>query len=725
LASNVQALGSRDCSVRMRQGLEFMQAGRYSKRLAVSLITAVVTVATGIAINAAFVTDRSLIIWPWLSAAVGLALVQVFMTGPKPPPDGSSPPPRADSTIRSSEADRHTELAAHFREVATQHVPLRPMPIAWKTVANARNRDAESPIVVTDAAAIGEYFLRETPHRLVVLGEPGCGKTSLAWRIALDIARSDELPGLIPIVRPIGSWNPFETYFDDWLEERLSEIPELSASGLTTVTEILPILDGFDEYSTQLLGEALGILGNMKYSSRPLVVLSRPDQELAVSTWRDLLSEAAVIELMPLPVDEIIRYIETAPRGAEPQLSEIVRELRDKPAGIAAQVLSSPFMLDIAVRKYAYVYPGDFLTRVAAGDPSKAEDLLASYVLEWRIRDSSRWRDSNPRRWLDEIARRAPRKFMFRPNELDIPSAVMTGVLIIAAALPAVTMIVVIPVLPLLLGFAIAVSSGLIFVFGSYTGNGPTIDPRDELNLERRRAKERAVIAFIFTAALGFLGVVAPYVGEWTLGIAAALGALAGTWGEPNARTRFYGSAAGALCGPIFGWAAYAGTQFDPSWRFVIPGIAIGAFAFIVIFAVNLIGHVSTGTGREGLLTAPFVAAAFALPVGLLAGSVLAVATLSQLGFSVIFIDRLGGVIIFSVAVACAILLTTLWSRILISRTYYAARGVFPLRLLRFLEDFAELRVLRRVGYSYEFKHPALLRVVKCSKAAPDDEQWI
>ena len=157
----------------------------------------------------------------------------------------------------------------------------------------------------------------------------------------------------------------------------------------------------------------------------------------------------------------------------------------------------------------------------------------------------------------------------------------------------------------------------------------------------------------------------------------------------------------------------------------MIPGIVIGTFAFIVFFIGNLAGHISDGQGKEGLLVAPAVAAAAALPVGLLAGSVIAVANLSRLGSGVVFLDRLAGVAIFSSAVACTVLLVTMWSRILISRAYYAFRGIFPLCLLRFLEDFAELNILRSVGYSYEYKHPATLRAVKNGTAAPDTKHWM
>ena len=66
-----------------------------------------------------------------------------------------------------------------------------------------------------------------------------------------------------------------------------------------------------------------------------------------------------------------------------------------------------------------------------------------------------------------------------------------------------------------------------------------------------------------------------------------------------------------------------------------------------------------------------------------------------------------------------------MWSRILISRAYYAFRGIFPLRLLRLLEDFAELKILRSVGYSYEYKHPATLRAVKNGTAATGIEHWM
>ena len=504
--------------------------------MAGALITAIVTVATGIAINAAFVTDRKLILWPWFSAAVGLALVQVLLARPEQepplPPNGSNSSSGADAAISSSGVSRRAELAPYFRALASRHIPLRPMPIAWKAVGDARNQGAEGPIRVTGSENISEYLRHIPDHRLVILGGPGLGKTALAWHIAFDMAGSKARPDLIPVVLPVGNWNPFETAFDDWLERHLSAIPGLPPPGLA-VSEVLPILDGFDEYSTQLLSEALGILGNRKYASRPLVLLSRPNSDMTVSVWRDLLGNASVIELMPLTAGEITRYIEAAPRSGNSPLDGIARALREDPAGIAAQVLSSPFMLDTAVKKYAYVPAGDFFACVATGSLVETEDLLASHYLQWRIRDSYRWRNSNCPKWLREVAQRSSGPFSFRPNDLDIPDALMTALLIIAATLPAVAMITVIPALPLLLGLAIAVVSGLVLFAGSYTRNEPTIDPRDEFNLERRRATEKAAAAFISIAALGFLGILAPYAGRWILGAGAAFGALGAVWASP------------------------------------------------------------------------------------------------------------------------------------------------------------------------------------------------
>ena len=57
--------------------------------------------------------------------------------------------------------------------------------------------------------------------RLVVLGEPGAGKTMLMVRLVLDLLARRAGGGPVPILAPVASWNPAGQDLRDWLAAQL------------------------------------------------------------------------------------------------------------------------------------------------------------------------------------------------------------------------------------------------------------------------------------------------------------------------------------------------------------------------------------------------------------------------------------------------------------------------------------------------------------------------
>jgi len=144
-------------------------------------------------------------------------------------------------------------------------------------------------------------------------------------------------------------------------------------------------------------------------------------------------------------------------------------------------------------------------------------------------------------------------------------------------------------------------------------------------------------------------------------------------------------------------------------------GALVGATIFVVILILNFAGSVTLGRGRQGIAWAAELATRYALPFGLWAGSIIAVSASARALFSIRPIDKVAGTLLFGTALAVAITLITTWIQIWVQRIYYSIIGVFPLRLLDFLDDFSRAGVLRRVGYSYELKYPVLSRAIRDS----------
>jgi len=111
--------------------------------------------------------------------------------------------------------------------------------------------------------------------RLVVLGEPGSGKTILLVQLTLDLLdeRTDDTP--VPVLLSVTSWNPEKETLQDWLAGSLKvEYPWLTrtapgtAAGRTCLEvllqdrKILPILDGLDEIPDEVRRSALDKMNN-------------------------------------------------------------------------------------------------------------------------------------------------------------------------------------------------------------------------------------------------------------------------------------------------------------------------------------------------------------------------------------------------------------------------------------------------------------------------------
>ena len=124
---------------------------------------------------------------------------------------------------------------------------------------------------------------------LLILGEPGSGKTTTLLELTRDlIARAEQdTKQLIPVVFNLSSWAKKRQKIEDWLTEELGnkyDVPKKIRECLVKEQQLLPLLDGLDEVKAEYRDDCLVAINKFKqdYGSE-LVVCSRIKDYQALS----------------------------------------------------------------------------------------------------------------------------------------------------------------------------------------------------------------------------------------------------------------------------------------------------------------------------------------------------------------------------------------------------------------------------------------------------------
>ena len=147
------------------------------------------------------------------------------------------------------------------------HDPV-PLPVRWTAadpllsdhVANIRRAPVDGGDEIGLDGTLSDVvqaFTAIPSRRLVVIGQPGAGKTVLTLRLTLDLLARRKPGDPVPVIFGLHTWDPLEQSMQDWMAARLTaDYPALrnaSRSGPTIASElvrrrlVLPVLDGLDE----------------------------------------------------------------------------------------------------------------------------------------------------------------------------------------------------------------------------------------------------------------------------------------------------------------------------------------------------------------------------------------------------------------------------------------------------------------------------------------------
>lgn len=347
------------------------------------------------------------------------------------------------------------ELAAAVRRQWTTEAANRALwqPAPLRVRFHSTTDSRQGP-VRGDVREVAAMFRRLARRQLVVLGEPGAGKTVAALLLTLELLENPGLGEPVPILLGAASWDPTAEHFDTWATRRLDEdYPALgnvrvygknAAARLVAEDRVMIVVDGLDELPEHLHAAALDGL-HRAAGVRPVVITCRSaEYQAAVAKFGTLLSGAAVVELAPVTAGDVAAHLAVA--RLDDRWAPITTALGERDP--IAQALASPLMVYLA--RTIYLAPGtDPAELLAFATREDVEShLLRAYlpaVYEQRppavdpyrpARRTPQWTFGEVDRWLRYLASRPNPDFQWWHLTAAVPrllvavlaSLVVTGV---------------------------------------------------------------------------------------------------------------------------------------------------------------------------------------------------------------------------------------------------------------------------------------------------------
>ncbi|GAA0650492.1 NACHT domain-containing protein [Kutzneria viridogrisea] len=625
-------------------------------------------------------TDNGINPTLWLSTVTALFIVLIGVLDPWMR-NSASTDPSTPAQLASASTGLAQAVSAQLRAESEVRELSRPyqLPLTWSATPLVPADNPAAPDQLSGSVdAVVPWFRALPGRRVVVLGPAGSGKSSLALLLALGLLEDFGPHDQLPVLLPLGSWNP-RVDLRTWITQRLREdYPALrntelygsyAAELLVDQRRVLPVLDAFDEIPANLRVAALQGINKAVPPATPLVLTSRPTAYGSAVSRVGPLRNASVIELDPVEQDALATVLRgSSTRVAASRWEPLLLHLRHDPDGPLAETLSSPLMVWLARTRYADVAtnptelldPGRFPNRasieeflldglVTAVFPSLADEGARTDHLP---ATSDMWEPEQARRWLVFLATR------MQHRELpwwELRRLVHRYWLTVLGAVS--------------LGLMTALSVGLMVAL-----------------VNRLTVLSTATVTGSIAGTLATAGTL---FSTTSRGRAASASVRFGAARSMLVVSLISGTAVGLVFGALFG--------ADPG---LISGLSV-AIATALRFSLGSPVELSRPPSAEATMSRDralvgLVVLVFGIGVGSAAALLFGAGRTGMvwLGFS-------AGALLGFVLSA----MSRNWWWFSVARAWLAMRGRLPYRLLEFLEDAHQLGVLRQVGARYQFRH--------------------
>lgn len=563
---------------------------------------------------------------------------------------------------------------------------------------------------------VASYYQALPAKRLVILGEPGAGKTVLATELIIQIleaglARQDwpAQPNAVPIRFNLANWTDGD--LSGFLVQQLHaqyQVPRDDAEKLVTSGTILPVLDGLDEMESDPDGQpiraqwAVDRINDYRRSHPNTAGVVLTCRDTVYQTLNPPVMDAAVVRVCALTVDQITEFVSerlAGDRDGQQRWLPVLTSLRAEPAGAAYDLLRTPWRLTLA------------LTAAADADTPDPASLLG----ETAGRFEAKLLDAFPVAMLN---RRREEQRILRPGQADgsgssftVPDehALRHWLRVLAryssSTLALHTMWAIagqylVRLVHLLIHLACALAFLIPCLLAIIGGAGHGGQAIRALRNDSVQLTEQQQAALVWLAGAGVVLIV------WAVWLAITPAPRRSKTKSANYRSRAMrqmtskqrivaaaeislaiGSALGLLAWLVGGWIAGA-----------TVGVLVALFFGLVMDKVRLDRGLSGGTDLRlawqndlllALLCAVLVGTVFPLFLGypLWAGTVMG----AIMGFAGAFVLSLQA-----------------WLRYVIAMTFMKFRGDLPWRLGAFLDWAYQAGLMRISGIGYQFRHRQL-----------------